>query len=907
MSSYPALLSPLMDNEGLITSTSLNTDAQLALGYALADREDVIVLNETTLRLKGDPATYTGDADSNLVINGTISSTQTIDATQGFYTALGTNSAQVNIKKADNTGYHNLVSNESGLYLNTNLEVGTLKYSALDPAIEPTATPNLEEVLTVSSDGGNKNISNINEIISTSIKTNSLQSKTDLPGWPVMCNSPFNLGTNGLTAGGIQTPSITVTTIRGVGDINVKSDMDLSGNNIRNINNLSSTRSYASSVNSSGTLNVLNQGQTDYHTITANASGLDLNTTWTCDDLILHKVGVGSDISIVNDASNLVTLGTATGYADLQVGVLKYTSLDPAIPPASIPTLGEVLTEGAIASVSIDMNEQSIQNANNVNAKNVYAITDLTENGLVKTNKLSIVDATDLETAYISANGGVNCTAVNSSGEVAGTSLNLNGAILTSTGTPSYFETTAGIYTTNEIGTTSDLYCQNNFSLYDDAFQPIFQGRKTFNDFISFTDTKIWGFGDIEGKTLTSTAISGTVIKNNDSSFTVDYLGNAKVNELTYTSLNPAIPIPSLSDVLISGNSAGINDINMNSNALTNVSFINGIVPQYIPAQEYWVSKSGSDNNIGSIGNPFLTVGKALEVVQAFTDGLPRVINVLQGSYTQNLTITKSRVSILGQNPSGYRADTGCSINGTLLIACTGDIDDMNNNNIYISNLQINGKITNTSSSKNRLSISNCYVYGNSQLIYMNNSNDYRFFANNCTFSNESTVSTNEMLLFSGSGMVSITNCQLTQKGLGNVVHFNGSSRVDTFAQNILTSDSASADAQAILKITSSNTKAIGNCAFIYSSASSKSTVTPKFSCGILMNTPSNSYTVLSLWNNVFSLAGTSGSNSDFAVNQVNANSSVIYFGNNASVLNTNAHNIVGNLNSTKIPFTSVQ
>ena len=73
------------------------------------------------------------------------------------------------------------------------------------------------------------------------------------------------------------------------------------------------------------------------------------------------------------------------------------------------------------------------------------------------------------------------------------------------------------------------------------------------------------------------------------------------------------------------------------------------------------------------------------------------------------------------------------------------------------------------------------------------------------------------------------------------------------------------------------------------------------------MATPSNSYTVLSLWNNVFSLAGTTGTNTDFAVNQVNANSSVIYFGNNASVLNTNAHNIVGSLNSTKIPFTSVQ
>jgi hypothetical protein len=769
-----------MDNEGKIATPSLNDTAQLALGYALADREDVIVLNETTLRLKGDPAKYTGDAGSDLLIDGEIHSNTVISADQGFYTQSATNSAQVNIKTADNTAYHTLTSNATGLYLNTNLEVGTLKYSALDPAIEPTATPNISDVLAVGNDAGDQNIIGVGDLSVATLKANKSSG--------VVISNEDN--------------SFTVDNY-GIARANVFQATNSGGNSIGRFNNIAMYSDDGSTQTA-----ILNaDGNQNVHA--------------------LYLYGVNpSDFAITND-KNISTTGIITSAESKPTKIRDTTN--------SVGTVGQVLTSNA---------------SNEIAWATLPAPTAQSLSDVLLTGNSAGATSIDMNTQNITNVSSITSTAT---GDI--TTSTLNTKVLNNT-------------RSFGIDCNTELRMKGNTLVLADG---------------------------VEGMSVFQSNSSGT------SALSL-YGGGIQLNKNSYFTL-----ANNSGDNILNCNPANNSLISSTNATLSGFASINGIVPQYIPAQEYWVSKSGLDTNIGSILNPFLTIGKALEVVETFTDGLPRVINVLQGSYTQDLTITKSRVSILGQNPSGNRADTGCSINGTLLIACTGDNTDMNNNNIYISNLQINGSITNTSSTKNRLSLANCYIYGNSQLIYMNNSNDYRFFMNNCTLSNESTIATNEMLLFSGSGMVSITNCQLTQKGLGNVVHFNGSSRVDTFAQNILTSDSTSVDAQAILKITSSNTKAIGNCAFIYSSSSPKSTVTPKFSCGILMNTPSSSYTGLSLWNNVFSLAGTTGTNTDFAVNAVNANSSVIYFGNNASVLNTNAHNIVGNLNSTKIPFTSVQ
>ena len=341
---------------------------------------------------------------------------------------------------------------------------------------------------------------------------------------------------------------------------------------------------------------------------------------------------------------------------------------------------------------------------------------------------------------------------------------------------------------------------------------------------------------------------------------------------------------------------------------LVDFGTINGVDIKYNPTQTYYVSKSGSNTGLGSILSPFLTIQKAIDVISVFTDGLPKVINILQGDYVENITISKSRISFVGTNPSA-KADLGCSITGTITINCTMDNTDLHNNNIFFNNMLIDGSITNTSTTQNRLSLANCYIYGNSQLVHMNNSVDYRFFANNCNFVNESTVSTDEMLLFNGSGMSSLTNCQFTQKALGNVIHFNDSSRIDIFANNYLTNSNSSLNVQAILKLSSNTTKAIGNSAFIYSSSSIKSTVSPNFSCGILMNTPASSNSVLSLINNIFSLAGCTGQGA-FAVNQVNANSSIILFGGNISTssnLGITASAIVGTLNVSKFSTTICQ
>ena len=70
MSGYPSIISPLMDEQGLILSEALNQEAQTALALSATNEADIVVLQETALQLAGDPATYTGLADTNLIIDG---------------------------------------------------------------------------------------------------------------------------------------------------------------------------------------------------------------------------------------------------------------------------------------------------------------------------------------------------------------------------------------------------------------------------------------------------------------------------------------------------------------------------------------------------------------------------------------------------------------------------------------------------------------------------------------------------------------------------------------------------------------------------------------------------------------------------------------------------------------------
>ena len=104
----------------------------------------------------------------------------------------------------------------------------------------------------------------------------------------------------------------------------------------------------------------------------------------------------------------------------------------------------------------------------------------------------------------------------------------------------------------------------------------------------------------------------------------------------------------------------------------------------------------------------------------------------------------------------------------------------------------------------------------------------------------------------------------------------------------------------------------IGNCAFIYTSATTKTNYGPTSSntaCGLFISAPAAAASVVSLFNNFFSLSGVSTSGYAVASNSNNAGSSVVFYGGNISSDNNaapSAYAIYGTLNSTKFAYTSV-
>ena len=713
MSAFPSLISPLMNAQGLITTSALNTEAQTALALSATNAADIVVLQDTALQASS--GLYTGLASTNCEIFGKItahapdkgdafvSTGFRITDTGKLYansltTAQGAGvfgEALVGLLDAQTINAGN--SNQFRVDISGNCTVNELTYTTLNPPIAPGATPSLSQVLAISGDGGNQPITNVENLY---------------------VNNVIN------TAVRIETNQVSI----------------------------------------------LNDGGTGYHIMDSNASGVDLNTKFTSDGLILHKVSTGSDITIQNDANNLVTLGTAAGYADLQVGILNYLELNPPIAPSATPTLDEVLEAGN------DGGARSILNISNI----------------VATDSLQILK---------------------------------------------------------------------------DADQPEL-GNYYFSS--AATGFSVGAGASLTANTLIGGSPDGIAFQNANASFKANFDGSVDCGNIT-------------------------------------CELINGVAPEFKPTYNYYVSKNGNDTNgLGSILSPYATIQKAISVCEAVYDGTPRVINVLAGTYTENLTLTKSRISIVGEGQSS-RPDVGTSISGTITITITSGNSDLNNNNIYFSGLLLGQIEDNTASTSypHRVFFTNCQLYANNRVLYMHPAGDFRAFVSNCVISNDDTAATDPIVecYSSSTGMVSFTSNQITSKGTSqNVFKLSGSCRIDTYAQNLLTSDSTGTNvAIAIFVHSSTATISIGQCAFIYSSANPKRNIDT--ASGIYMASGSGSLVIVQ---NFFSLSGLpSGQNA-----VLNSGSSVVLYGNNissSSAAGTSAFAISGTQNVNKFSFTSLQ
>ena len=330
---------------------------------------------------------------------------------------------------------------------------------------------------------------------------------------------------------------------------------------------------------------------------------------------------------------------------------------------------------------------------------------------------------------------------------------------------------------------------------------------------------------------------------------------------------------------------------------------INGVAPEFKSTNDYYVSKGGNDaTGKGSLLSPFLTIQKAINICEALPFGNPRVIHVSSGTYTENLTISKPRISILGDGTT-LNPDTGSCIAGSITINLTAGNTDMNNNNIYINGFLIDGLIEDsTALIVHRLFITNCYIYGLSRCLWMHCGGDYRLFVDHCSISNSALIVNYALIECSGIGMVSLSNSKITSKSQVQIcVFITGDVSVDTFAQNILTAESTHVSSSPIMMLSTTKTVSIGNCAFIYSKYSVKSNTSN--ASGIMMANTGNLFVIQCFFSLMGLPAGQMaiyniGSGKVFYSNNTSSSSSIQY--------GSSASGISGTLNVNKYELEKV-
>ena len=346
----------------------------------------------------------------------------------------------------------------------------------------------------------------------------------------------------------------------------------------------------------------------------------------------------------------------------------------------------------------------------------------------------------------------------------------------------------------------------------------------------------------------------------------------------------------------------------IDSNGDISCGAVNTIFIPFKPTYDYYVSKGGSDSSLyGSILSPYLTIQRAITECETQIDGMSRVIHVSAGSFTETLSISKSRISIKGEGV-GSHPDTGSAIYGNINILLMSGNSDLNNNNITISGFLIAGTIddSTTDDRPHRLIVDSCHIYGNDRCLYTHPIFDYRVFVSNCVISNDSLTSIYPLVQCSGAGMVSFTQNQMTAKGASqNVFKLSGTCRIDLFAQNILTSASIGTNvAVAIFNHNSTQTITVGQNAFVYSDAGAKRNA--ETASGVFLNNTGS----LVLLSNTFSLSGMASSQMAVYSTSLSFPSTIIIYGANVSTSNPlalTATGISGSQGTTKVATLSVQ
>lgn len=620
---------------------------------------------------------------------------------------------------------------------------------------------------------------------------------------------------------------------------------------------------------------------------------------------------VNNDLRISLDPSGQVIFNSVNvaGINELTCSTLNYTTLNP---PVSGGSLSQVLTNGN------DGDFKSMTNLNTVSCSVVQA-TNTLGTALSKFNNFEVFsDDANTRTATFNAAGDSAVQNYYLYGvQPSDFKIGIDKNILTTgniTCNQLNYTTLNPPISSEWVGTAASILNMADYAIQNTP-SITFRNIDTFTGIVSF-DTS----GSLDFDTMNLKSISGIECNSVNATTSVstnDIIATGNIDTAYLTVKNPGSgdTVASIdgggtitSTSLVIGDTLGSYAQIASTGAIT-CGTVNEVSIIFKPTYDYYVAKGGSDIGLGSIISPYLTIQHAIDLCNNETqqDGVPRVIHVSAGSFTENLTFSKSRISVKGQGV-GTHPDIGTSITGTITITITDGNSDLHNNNITLSGFLLVGTVEDntTLDRPHRLALSNCHIYANDRCLYIHPVFDYRCFVSNCVFSNDSLVSTDPLVQCAGLGMVSFTQNQMTAKGASqNVFKLSGTCRIDLFAQNVLTSDSIGTNvAVAIFNHNSTQTIILGQNAFVYGNSGAKRNL--ETASGVFLNNTGS----LVLLSNTFSLSGLASSQMAVYSTSLSFPTTIIIYGANISTSNPlalTATGISGSQGTTKVATLSVQ
>ena len=288
----------------------------------------------------------------------------------------------------------------------------------------------------------------------------------------------------------------------------------------------------------------------------------------------------------------------------------------------------------------------------------------------------------------------------------------------------------------------------------------------------------------------------------------------------------------------------------------------------------YFVSSNGSNSNNGSINSPYLTIQYAIDVANSISDTTSVVINVMAGSYNENLTITRTNMSIMGANATSPNLTT---INGTVSYNVVSS-DPVNFPQVSsLSNFLITNTVSHENGTiyQNSLILNNCILLPLSNVAPLSTTNTGLGVLKADETLNNSFVYIFATPITIDSTNLTIANSQILNSpfisSTSSFVNVIGSGKVSGFGA-IFRNSNVSAQVNPLVvianSIDSTGDSTFNTCSFIYNSGTLDTTFGGK--CGIrFANTGScQTYIVTNCFFKCLGATTTTGSSNQFLIIQ---------------------------------------